>query len=461
VRPSVGPVRLGAVALLVVVVGTLARSPATVVTPAPTDESTGVPFPAPPPSELEPPTVRPVTPPSQTQDPDASDLDDGLPGPAGALSVVEGSWVERPIMIHGAPVADGVAVDAVWQGSSRPEVVVVAGMRVAAYDPVSDRWRDLPALPEAISEASARQLVAAVGRVYVAGPPVAVRPDVTVTPAWLLHEDGWTSAPAVTGGIIGTCCGGRPVVVHASTSPRDTAVGSTLSVIDPLTATITRLPDPPMPIEVTAAVEVDGGFVAFGLGLDDRRGPRRLLALRWSQRTVRWTALRDPPAPLVYGIEIPVADGRDATRLLSSHTEPDPPALHIVSLDLDQDVWVEEAVLSLDEADIGRGGLAGLRAAWDGDQTVWFHGGYPEAVLLSLDLGPSGAVAVGRGGVARTPGQVVWHAGRLIAYGGFGRTGQATTISIWQPGDSTVEAVDAADRRTADRRTADRVVVAR
>jgi hypothetical protein len=55
----------------------------------------------------------------------------------------------------------------------------------------------------------------------------------------------------------------------------------------------------------------------------------------------------------------------------------------------------------------------------------------------------------------------VWHAGRLIAYGGFGRTGQATTISIWQPGDSTVEAVDAADRRTADRRTADRVVVAR
>lgn len=352
------------------------------------------------------------------------------------LPVIQGSWSDSPAIANGLPVEAGpFQVDMVWREWATPEVVVLAGPDVGAYDPVADLWRALPSLPPDVDPRVLRQVVAAGGGVYVvvgADAPQLTSPDVQQPSGWLLRGSTWEPATFVAGTIVGTCCEGLAVVVHASSSPEDTAVGSAVSVVDPSSGTITRLPDLPAPVEVSFATPVPDGFVLLGGHLEaaDRGTLQRPAVLRWSWAQEGWSRLPDPPAAPGAATWVGGFDGPDG-RLVAVGTAENPTRLTFMTLDLGSAAWIDEVVVPLDDLGVRRTGARGLAVAWDGARTVWAYGGYAASIHLAYGL-PTGELLTARPTFARTGGELVWHDGRLVLYGGWGTAGQSTTVGVWQ-----------------------------
>jgi hypothetical protein len=217
------------------------------------------------------------------------DYEGGSLGIGAVFRESTGTWQFVPE----GPLTSRVGAATTWTGD---EVVIAGGhddttgggMRqdVAAFDPASGTWRDLPDLPEPRGDATA---LAAAGRIVLAGgahPTGSSSPTVLVTDG----RGPWTGVDVghpVYGGIVV----GDRVVVYGMDDRAGERAPLELSLVDPVTREVTPLPAL-LPAEwVTAdyvgnlAVGSDGGDVVVVLGGDGDHALQRLDlgAQAWSE----------------------------------------------------------------------------------------------------------------------------------------------------------------------------------
>lgn len=356
------------------------------------------------------------------------------------LPVVDGVWRE---LTPPAQVGPNPHRAAVWDGQ---QVVAAVERTATAFDPATNVWRPLPDLPIGADPQQQLQGVA------VEGTPVMVASTAFIpapegpgrSQAWALVDDVWlevTSIPAESD-ILGAVDGRILSVRYPGPGPTPRPQ---LWLSDPAAGAPDPLPDPPVPVIVTDAIETPEGFVILGSrevgGTGAHDDPFRLdsHALQWDGQT--WRELSIPDMDLIGAgaTWVPIPPGRSG--------EPDPAGglvlvgptassqqLVVTSIDL-ANGEVDSSPLPITEELQRAGHIGGLSAAWDGADTVWVYGGYPTPLHLSLGLS-TGELRVAQTTGGRTGADLVWAGEGLVLLGGFGATGQVETISRWTPGDA-------------------------